>query len=37
MLKEIGHIYQRKTHEQELRSIEYLDYHENILVVLVLP
>ena len=37
MLKEIGHICQRKTHEQELGSMQYLDFHENILVVLELP
>ena len=31
MLKEIEHIYQRKLHNQELRSLQYLGYDENIL------
>ena len=35
MLKEFGYIYQRKIHDQELRlrSLQYLGYHENILIV----
>ena len=37
MLKEIGHLQHRKIHDQELGSMQYLDYHENILIVLVLP
>ena len=37
MLKEIRHIKLRKIHDQDLGSIQYLDYHENILIVLVLP
>ena len=31
MLKEIGHIYHRKLHNQELRLLQYLGYDENIL------
>ena len=34
MLKETGHIYQRNIHDQELRLLQYLGYHENILMVL---
>ena len=37
MLKGIGLIYHRKIHGQELISIQYFGYHENILIVLVLP
>ena len=34
MLKEIGHIYQRKIHNQELRSLQYLVYYGNVYVAL---
>ena len=34
MFKEIGHILQREIHDQELRSLHYLGYHENSLIVL---
>ena len=34
MLKETGHIHQRDIHDQELRLLQYLGYHENILMVL---
>ena len=34
MLKEIEQIYQRKTHDNDLRSLQYLGYQENILIVL---
>ena len=37
MIKEIGHIYFRKIHDQKLVSIQYVGCHENILIVLVLP
>ena len=35
MFKEIGHILQRKkNHDWKPRSLQYLGYHENILIVL---
>ena len=34
MLNEIGHIQKRKIHDEKLRSLQYLDYHKDILVVL---
>ena len=34
MLMKIGHIYQEKNHKQELRSLQYLGYHKNVLIVL---
>ena len=30
----LSYIYSRKIHDQELKSPQYLDYHENILIVL---
>ena len=30
MLKDIGHIWQEKIYDQELRSIQNLGYHENV-------
>ena len=36
MLKQIGHVKLGKTHDQELGLIQYLAYHQNILIVLVL-
>ena len=33
MLKEIGHILLRKIHDKELKSLQYLGHHENILIV----
>ena len=30
MLKEIGHLQQTKTYNQEIRSMQCLGYHENI-------
>ena len=30
ILKEIGHIKQRKIDNQNLRSLQYLGYHENV-------
>ena len=30
MLKETGYINQRKTHNQVIRRLQYLGYHENI-------
>ena len=37
MLREIGLIYHRKIQDQELGSMQYLGYQENVLIVLVLP
>ena len=34
MLKEIGRIKQRKSSNQELRSLQYLGYHEKVEIVL---
>ena len=34
MLKEIGRIWRKKIHDQELKSVQYLAYLENILIVL---
>ena len=33
-VKEIGIFSREKIHEQELRTLQYLDYQENILIVL---
>ena len=33
MLKDIEYIKKRKSHNQELRSLQYLAYHENILII----
>ena len=33
MLKKIGHIQQRKNHNQKLKSLQYLGYDKNILIV----
>ena len=37
MWQEIGHIQLRKIYDQELGSMQYWGYHENILIILVLP
>ena len=34
ILKGVRHIQQRKVHNQELRSLEYLRYQENVLIAL---
>ena len=34
MVKKTGHIYQKRSQGQELRSLKYLWYHKNILIIL---